>query len=96
MAAKDPIWLAAYTVSRHEKSVIRHLEVREIECFLPVYKSLRKWKNGCKTEIEFPVFPNYVFVHVDRKLPNRVLEYSWCAWLCRLGEAACASSRRGD
>lgn len=73
MAAKDPIWLAAYTVSRHEKSVIRHLEVREIECFLPVYKSLRKWKNGCKTEIEFPVFPNYVFVHVDRKLPNQVL-----------------------
>lgn len=71
--AKDPIWLAAYTVSRHEKSVIRHLQVREIECFLPLYKALRKWKNGCKTEVEFPVFPNYVFIRVHRKLPDRVL-----------------------
>ena len=73
MPAKEPIWLAAYTVSRHEKTVVRHLEVREIESFLPLYKSLRKWKNGCRTEVEFPVFPNYVFVRVDRRLPNQVL-----------------------
>ena len=68
-----PVWLAAYTTSRHEKAVVRHLEVREVENFLPVYKAARKWKNGCRVDVEFPVFPNYVFVRVDRKQSSRVL-----------------------
>ena len=34
-----PIWLAAYTTPRHEKSVVRHLEVRDVEYFLPLYKA---------------------------------------------------------
>ncbi len=72
--ARSPIWLAAYTTPRHEKSVVRHLEVRDIEYFLPLYKSARKWKNGCRREVEFPVFPNYVFVRVDRIQSNRVLD----------------------
>jgi transcription antitermination factor NusG len=72
--AQEPVWLAAYTTPRHEKSVLRHLEVRDVESFLPLYKSVRRWKNGCKVEVEFPVFPNYVFVHVERKLSNRVLD----------------------
>ena len=71
---QTPVWLAAYTTPRHEKSVIRHLEVREVEYFLPLYKVERKWKNGCKVEVEFPVFPNYVFVHVDRRMSHRVLD----------------------
>ena len=54
--------------------MVRHLEVREVENFLPLYKAERKWKNGCKVDVEFPIFPNYVFVHVDRKLSNRVLD----------------------
>ena len=69
-----PVWLAAYTTPRHEKSVVRHLEVRDVEYFLPLFKSVRKWKNGCKVEVEFPVFPNYVFVRVERKLSSRVLD----------------------
>lgn len=69
-----PVWLAAYTTPRHEKAVVRHLEVHDVESFLPLYKTVRRWKNGCKVEVEFPVFPSYVFVHVDRKLSNRVLD----------------------
>jgi transcription termination/antitermination protein NusG len=68
-----PVWLAAYTTPRHEKAVVRHLEVRDVEYFLPLYKTVRKWRNGCTVEVEFPVFPSYVFVHVDRELSNRVL-----------------------
>ena len=48
--------------------------MRDVEYFLPLYKAVRSWKNGCKVEVEFPVFPNYVFVHVDRKLSSRVLD----------------------
>jgi len=72
--SQAPVWLAAYTTPRHEKSVVRHLAVREVEYFLPLYKAVRKWKNGCKVEVEFPVFPNYVFVRVDRQSSNRVLD----------------------
>lgn len=65
--------MAAYTTPRHEKAVVRHLEVRQVESFLPLYKAVRKWKNGCKVEVEFPVFPSYVFVHLVPTLSNRVL-----------------------
>jgi transcription antitermination factor NusG len=71
---QGPVWLAAYTTPRHEKSVVRHLEVREVEYFLPLYKVERKWKNGCKVQVEFPIFPNYVFVHVNRRMSHRVLD----------------------
>lgn len=66
-------WFAAYTTPRHEKAVARHLEVRELEYFLPLYRVTRKWKNGCKIEVEFPVFPNYLFVHIDGKQVSQVL-----------------------
>ncbi len=72
--AQAPVWLAAYTAPRHEKSVVRHLEVRDVEYFLPLYKAERRWRNGSKMEVEFPVFPNYVFVHVDRRMSRRVLD----------------------
>jgi transcription termination/antitermination protein NusG len=48
--------------------------VRDVEYFLPLYKAERKWRNGCKVEVEFPIFPNYVFVHVDRRASYRVLD----------------------
>jgi transcription antitermination factor NusG len=56
-------WYAAYTCPRHEKSVERQLQERRIECFLPVYRSVRRWKDRRK-EIELVLFPGYVFVHI--------------------------------
>jgi transcription antitermination factor NusG len=41
----------------------------EIECFLPLYKSLRRWKDRRK-ELELPLFPGYLFVHIA--LRNRL------------------------
>ena len=38
-------WYAAYTCPRHEKAVARQLQEREIECFLPLYHSERRWKD---------------------------------------------------
>ena len=76
-SVRDPrtetVWLAAYTTPRHEKVVTRHLNSRGIESFLPVYRAIRKWKNGCRMEVEFPIFPNYVFVCIERALSSKVL-----------------------
>ena len=66
----DSRWVAVYTVARHEKVVARQLEERRIETFLPLYRSLRRWKDR-KKEVELALFPSYVFVRIEpgKKLP---------------------------
>lgn len=67
-------WFAAYTTPRHEKVVARHLLGRHIEYFLPLYTSIRRWKNGCRTPVQRPLFPGYVFVNIPRRECVRVLQ----------------------
>jgi hypothetical protein len=50
----------AYTSPCREKRVVEHLDMRQIESFLPLYRSPRKWKNGCCVELERPLFPRSV------------------------------------
>ena len=66
-------WYAASTAPCREKRVRDHLAVREIESFLPLYRSSRKWKNGCRVELERPLFPGYVFVRMPSTERVRVL-----------------------
>ena len=68
--SSDPQWVAVYTVARHEKAVARQLEERRIETFLPLYRSLHRWKDRRK-EVELALFPSYVFVRIAarNKLP---------------------------
>ncbi len=58
-------WFAAYTYPRHEKKVAEYLSWSGVESFLPLYKEARTWKNGLRVVIEKPLFPSYVFVHID-------------------------------
>jgi transcription antitermination factor NusG len=66
-------WYATYVCSRHEKQVLSQLQERKINCFLPVYRSVRRWKDRRK-ELELVLFPGYVFVHIDLKDRLRVLQ----------------------
>jgi transcription antitermination factor NusG len=59
-------WFALYTTSRHEKRVAQHLDQRQIEFFLPLYRSQRKWNNGSRVTLELPLFPGYLFVRIQR------------------------------
>jgi transcription antitermination factor NusG len=67
-------WYAVYTAPNHEKKVISQLSVRGIESFVPLYRAVRRWKNGCRMELELPLFPNYVFVRIQLTDRVRVLE----------------------
>jgi transcription antitermination factor NusG len=58
-------WYAVYTSARHEKFVQAQLTAKQIQSFLPLYTNVRRWKNGVRREIQFPLFPGYVFVCVD-------------------------------
>jgi transcription antitermination factor NusG len=67
-------WFAAYTNSHHEKRVALQLAERQMESFLPLYTASHRWKNRCQRQLELPLFPNYVFVHIDPQNRVRVLE----------------------
>jgi len=66
-------WFAAFTCPRHEKRVEEYLGQRDIENYLPVYRSPRKWRNGLKVVLNLPLFPGYIFVHIKRTERIRVL-----------------------
>jgi transcription antitermination factor NusG len=59
-----PHWHAIYTSPRHEKRVHEHLSHRNIETFLPLYRTVHRWKNGCRPTVELPLFPGYLFVKI--------------------------------
>jgi transcription termination/antitermination protein NusG len=63
-------WWALYTRHQHEKVVAEMLTAKGFEVFLPVYDSIRRWKDRRKV-LSLPLFPCYVFVRgrVDGRLP---------------------------
>jgi len=67
-------WFAVFTSPRHEKRVEQYLRLRDIEHYLPVYRTPRKWRNGLKVLLDLPLFPGYIFVHIKRTERIRVLE----------------------
>jgi len=69
-----PKWFAAYTSPRHEKRVRQHLEIRQIEHFLPLYRAHRKWSDGSRVTLDLPLFPSYIFVRIQRAQRVGVLE----------------------
>ena len=66
-------WVAVYTVARHEKVIARQFEQRSIETFLPLYRSVHRWKDR-KKEIELALFPGYVFVKISATAKLQVLQ----------------------
>jgi transcription antitermination factor NusG len=72
--ASELYWYAVKTFPRHEKQIREHLEYRDIECFLPTYQIARRWKNGCKVQVETPLFPTYLFVEIEFQERFRVLD----------------------
>jgi transcription antitermination factor NusG len=53
-------WFAIHAAPQAEKKVAEHLTYKGYQCFLPLYKSRRKWSDRTKV-LELPLFPGYVF-----------------------------------
>jgi transcription antitermination factor NusG len=66
-------WYAVYTWARHEKCVAAQMGQRRIRGFLPLYRSVHRWKDRRK-EVELALFPSYVFVRLALRDRVRVLE----------------------
>jgi len=65
-------WYAVSVRPRHEKLVARYLEYQGLNYFLPVYRSVRRWKDRRK-ELDMALFPGYVFVNLNLRDRLRVL-----------------------
>jgi transcription antitermination factor NusG len=66
-------WYVACTTPRHEKKVETQMLGKRIECFLPLYRSIRRWKDRRK-QLDLPLFPGYVFVRIPLKERLQVLQ----------------------
>ena len=62
-----------YTTCRHEKRIALHLQQREIEHYLPLYRADRKWRDGSKVTLDFLLFPGYIFARIKRSERGSVL-----------------------
>jgi transcription antitermination factor NusG len=71
---RDRNWYAVYTVPQHEKSVVKQLDMREVESFLPTYETVRVWKNRQRMKLILPLFPTYLFVHINFRERVKVLQ----------------------
>ncbi|MDI6802118.1 MAG: UpxY family transcription antiterminator [Thermodesulfovibrionales bacterium] len=60
-----PKWYAIHVKSRHEFKVMERLTNTGIEAFLPAVDRLSRWKDRKKL-LSFPLFPGYLFVHIDK------------------------------
>jgi len=65
----DAPWWAVYTRHQHEKLVADTLSAKGFEVFLPLYDTVRRWKDRRK-RLSLPLFPCYVFLRggLDRRL----------------------------
>lgn len=57
-------WYAVKTRARHEKRVVQMLVERGLDCFAPLARQRHRWSDRVQL-VEVPLFPTYVFVHID-------------------------------
>lgn len=73
-SGRDRRWFATFTLPQNEKSVLKHLDLRQVESFLPTYDTIREWKNRQRKTVTLPLFPTYLFVHITRAERGKVLQ----------------------
>lgn len=80
----EPRWYACYTRSRAEKKVGDLLPRLGIETYLPLVPRDRVWADRVK-QVEWPLFPSYVFARFSLREVGRVLQTPGVATVVRLG-----------
>lgn len=72
MAFSEGNWYVVYTYPNLEKRISILLTKRDITTYLPLQKVYHQWSDRIK-ELEVPLFPNYVFVHINDRERTKVL-----------------------
>lgn len=67
-------WYVLYTAPRAEKKVEKRMITDNVEVYLPLYKSKRKWSDRIK-EVEMPLFSSYIFVRCNEYKLRMLTKY---------------------
>jgi transcription antitermination factor NusG len=73
MPPSKPIWYAAYTHSKAEKTVAVELVKIGVEYYLPLQWTIRQWSDR-KKKVQIPLIKSYIFVHIRPKEHMQVLQ----------------------
>lgn len=82
-------WYAVYTKFQHEKSAAALLEAKEFQLFLPVYRTVHRWKDR-NTLVVLPLFPCYLFLRMELTRKIDVLRTAGVQWLVENAGHACS------
>lgn len=77
-------WHVTQTYANHEKRVADHLSMRQITNFVPLYESVRQWKDR-RVMLRLPLFPGYIFTRIEWQSRLRVLQVPGVARLVEFG-----------
>lgn len=66
-------WYAIYVNSRSEKKVVKMLVEKNIEAYVPIVKTMKQWSDR-KKMVEFPLLNGYVFVNINLKDKDIVVQ----------------------
>ena len=64
VSSDKPGWFALFVRSNHEFAVEKELSKKRVETFIPAVRKFRQWTDRKKL-ITFPLFPGYIFVHMN-------------------------------
>ena len=70
----DWTWHVLSVYPRHEKQVAQMCGARDVRYLLPLYPSLRRWKDRRK-QVDMVLFPGYVFVQIAPRQRGHVLSF---------------------
>lgn len=62
-------WFVLQSRPRQEKRALSNLEAQGFECLLPLYQRERL-RRGKRDQVDEPLFPRYLFVHLDEVTSN--------------------------
>lgn len=69
----DLKWYVVYTKPNQEKRIVHYLNLRYVNAYLPLRKEIRFWSDR-KKSILTPLFPGYIFVHLNTKKRFRIFD----------------------
>lgn len=81
-------WYALYTKHHHEKKSADLLARKGIEAYLPLYSSLRQWRDRRK-RLEVPLFPGYVFIRSTLENRTEILGTPGVFFIVASGGQSC-------
>lgn len=65
-------WHVLFVLANHEKNVAKHLSVRSVEHYLPLYTERSRWSDRW-VMVDRPLFVGYVFVRFSPQIRTSVL-----------------------